>query len=124
MEFDHSQSHAGQGELACKDLVARLVDAIGRKLTAYVGGVRNVREVDRWLAGDAIDAEQESRFGLALRVVDILLENEPPEIVQSWLIGLNPGLGDRVPLRLLREQPVDSITADLLAAARAMSLYG
>ncbi len=122
MKSDHSQSHAGPTELGCQDVLARLVGVIGRKLTAYVGGVRDVREIDRWLVGEAIDEDQESRLRLTFRVVNILLEKDTPEIVQSWLIGFNPELGDRVPLRLLRDEPVDGIAADLLAAARNMVL--
>ena len=107
-----------------RELVARLVGTIGRKLTAYVGGTRNVREVDRWLASAAINDDQESRFRLALSVVDILVERDPPEIVQLFLTGLNLELGDRVPLRLLRDEPVEAIAADLLAAARTMAEQG
>jgi hypothetical protein len=48
---------------------------------------------------------KESRFRLALRVVDILFEKEPPGIVQSWLIGLNPELGDRVAAASYAKRP-------------------
>lgn len=47
------------------------------------------------------DAEQRLRF--AFQLVRMLAEKEDPTVIQSWLTGLNPELGDRVPLRLLRE---------------------
>lgn len=124
MRSDHSKSYGVPGELACKDVVSRLIGAIGRKLTAYVGGARDVREVDRWLANQAISEDQERRFRLALQVIDILLKKEPPMIVQSWMIGLNPELGYHVPLRLLREEPAEAIAADLVAAAQIMAIHG
>jgi hypothetical protein len=39
--------------------------------------------------------------------------------VQAWLTGVNPELGDRVPLRLLREGDLEVIAPEVLAAARA-----
>ncbi len=42
------------------DLVRELTSIIGRKLTAYAGSVRYVRDVDRWIAGEAVDAEPQS----------------------------------------------------------------
>ena len=37
--------------LALPDLVLRLANSIGRKLTAYVAGVKDVRALDRWIDG-------------------------------------------------------------------------
>lgn len=34
--------------------VKQLVGIIGRKITAYVGGVRDVRAVDRWMNGSEL----------------------------------------------------------------------
>lgn len=72
MESESSPPHCSD-DLSCGDLVTQLVGAIGRKLTAYIGGAQDIQEVDRWLAGDGINADQESRFRLALRVVNVLL---------------------------------------------------
>jgi hypothetical protein len=36
-------------------------------------------------------------------LVRMLAEREDPTVIQSWLTGLNPELGDRVPLRVMRE---------------------
>lgn len=124
MESDSPQSRANSSNLACPEVVGQLIAALGRKLTAYLGRVSDVREVDRWLRGEHIDADQEGRFRLALRVVDILLQKEPAEIVQSWMIGLNPELGDRVPLQVLRNEPVDVIADNLIAAATVMVTHG
>lgn len=110
--------------LACPETVMRLVEILGRKLTAYLGGVKNVEEVSSWIRGVNINHDQEVRFRLALRVANILMEKDSREIVQAWMMGRNPELGDRVPLRLLREEPVETIASDLLSAARVMSTQG
>ena len=111
-------------ESSLREVVARLIAVIGRKLTAYVGGVRDVRQVDRWLFSETVDPVRERRFRLTLRVAEVLLEKEAPEVVQAWFIGLNPELGNRVPLKLLREEPVDVIADDLIAAATVMLVNG
>ena len=40
--------------------------------------------------------------------------------MQAWLTGLNPELGDRVPLRLLRESDIYAVAPAILSAARAI----
>ena len=45
-------------------------------------------------------------------------------IVQAWLTGVNPELGDRVPLRLLREGDLNVIGPEVMAAARAFIAGG
>lgn len=39
-------------------------------------------------------------------------------------MGLNPELGDRVPLRLLRENEIDAVAPAVLSAARAFLAEG
>jgi hypothetical protein len=39
-------------------------------------------------------------------------------VIQSWLTGLNPELGDRVPLRLMRENDLETVAPEIMEAAR------
>jgi hypothetical protein len=105
--------------LAFSDLVASLANSIGRKLTAYVAGVKDVRALDRWMEGKEPYGNAEPRLRLTFQVVRTLLDHDPPNVVRAWLTGVNPELGDRVPLRLLREGDLDVIAPEVLAAARA-----
>ena len=77
-------------------LVRELSDLIGKKLTAYIGGVKDVRAVDRWIEGTAPYKDAEERLRFAFRVVKTLSNPEHPHVVQAWLTGLNPELNDRV----------------------------
>ena len=45
-------------------------------------------------------------------------------VIQAWLMGVNPELGDRVPLRLLREGDLAVVAPEVLAAARAFIAGG
>lgn len=113
------QAYRESLSLAFPDLVASLANSIGRKLTAYVAGVKDVRALDRWIEGKEPYGDAESRLRLTFQVVRTLLEHDSPNVVQAWLTGVNPELGDRVPLRLLREGELEVIAPEVLAAARA-----
>ena len=78
-----------------------------------------MRTVDRWMAGGEIYGDAEVRLRFAYQVVRILSEIDSPTVVQAWLTGVNPELGDRVPLRLIRESDIGSVAPAILTAARA-----
>lgn len=118
------QAHRESLNLNFPDLVSRLADAIGRKLIAYVAGVKDVRAVDRWIGGAQPYNDVESRLRLTFQVVRTLLDHDSPQVIQAWLMGVNPELGDRVPLRLLREGDLAVVAPEVLAAARAFIAGG
>lgn len=106
------------------ELVSRLVPLIGRKLTAYIASVKDVRAVDRWMKGNVAYGDVESRLRFAFQVVRTLSELDSPQVVQAWLTGVNPELGDRVPVRLLREGELNIIGPEVLGAVRAFIAGG
>ena len=112
-------AHREALRLPATAVVAKLVEIVGRKLTAYIGGVKDARAVDRWIAGGEIYGDAESRLRFAFQVVRTLSEHDSPAVVQAWLTGVNPELGDRVPLRLMRESEVDEVASAILSAVRA-----
>ena len=99
-------------------VVEKLVDIIGRKLTAYIGGAKDARAVDRWIAGGAVYGGAETRLRFAFQVARTLSEHDSPAVVQAWLTGVNPELGDRVPLRLMRENEIEAVAPNILRAVR------
>jgi hypothetical protein len=106
--------------LSWPELVEALTATLGRKLTAYIAGVRDVRAIDRWIAGtEPTSDETVERLRLAFRLTAALAEHESPRVVQAWMTGLNPELGDRVPVRLLREGKAEEVGPELLRAIRA-----
>ena len=83
-------AHREALRLPMPEIVKYLVGLIGRKLTAYVGGVRDVRAVDRWMNGSELHGDAEQRLRFAYQLVRMLAERENPNVIQSWLTGLNP----------------------------------
>ena len=96
-----------------------LTDVIGKKLTAYVGGAKDVRSVDRWIAGNLPYRDAEDRIRFAYRVASSLNSREHRNVVQAWLTGLNPELNDRSPIRMMREGVLEEVGPQILGAARA-----
>jgi len=105
-------------------LVRELAAIIGKKLTAYIAGVKDVRALDRWMEGTAPYKSAEERLRFAFRVVKTLENHDHSSVVQAWLTGLNPELSDRVPIRLLREGDLETVGPQILGAVRAFVAGG
>jgi uncharacterized protein (DUF2384 family) len=84
---------------------ARLADMLGVSRS----------RVTRWLRGAGIDPENAARVDLLELVWSNLLRLYEPEAALAWLFGINPHLGDRRPIDLIREGK----TEELLGAIRA-----
>ena len=112
-------AHRESLRLPASKIVEKLVEIVGRKLTAYIGGVKDARAIDRWIAGGRIYGGAESRLRFAFQVARALSEHNSPSVVQAWLTGVNPELGDKVPLRLMRDDEIDATAPAILSAARA-----
>jgi hypothetical protein len=106
------------------DLVTELAGIIGKKLTAYISGVKDVRALDRWIEGAAPYKNVEERLRFAFRVVRTLHNHDHASVVQAWLVGLNPELNDRAPIRLLREGDIEKVGPEILSAVRAFVAGG
>ncbi|MBZ5647952.1 MAG: DUF2384 domain-containing protein [Acidobacteriia bacterium] len=118
------RAHREAIELAFPDLVRGLAGMLGKKLTAYIAGVKDVRAVERWIDGSEPYKGAEVRLRLAYHVAKVLSEYEGQRIVQAWLTGLNPELDDRVPIRLLREGDPEVVGPQILGAVRAFLAGG
>jgi hypothetical protein len=105
-------------------VVQELVAAIGRKLTAFIAGVKDVRALDRWIEGAAPYKNAEERLRFAFQVVKTLDNHEHSSVVQAWLTGLNPELNDRVPIRVMREGDLETVGPEILGAVRAFVAGG
>ena len=112
-------AHREALRLPASKVVEKLVEIVGRKLTAYIGGVKDARAVDRWIGGSEIYGDAEIRLRLAFQMARTLSEYDSPAVAQAWLTGVNPELGDRVPLRLMRENEIDEVASAILSAVRS-----
>ena len=98
---------------------AAKVEALRRDLgsgsaVADLLGVSRSR-VTRWLKGEGIDPLNAERVDLLELVWGSLLRLYEPAAAREWLLGVNPGLGDRRPIDLIRA----GRTEELMRAIRA-----
>jgi uncharacterized protein (DUF2384 family) len=93
---------------------ALTVDFKSGAAVADLLGVSRSR-VSRWLRGAGIDPLNAERVDLLELVWSNLLRLYDPETARSWLFGLNPGLGDRRPIDLIRAGKAE----ELMRAIRA-----
>ena len=83
----------------------RLADALGV----------NPARVTRWRNGEGIAPQNADRVDLLELVMSQLLRLYAPAVAERWLVALNPHLGDRRPIDLVRAGQ----TQELLAAISA-----
>ena len=98
-----------------REIVAELAELIGKKLTAYVGGAKDVAAVERWIAVAEPYDDTEPRLRAAYHVVKFLAEYDEPAVIQAWLVGLNPQLEHQSPLSLLRKGEHRAVLSGALA---------
>jgi len=89
-------------------------DFKSRAAVADLLGVSRSR-VTRWLQGSGIDPVNAERVDLLELVWASLLRLYEPEAAREWLLGVNPHLGDRRPIDLVRAGHAE----DLMRAIRA-----
>ncbi len=100
-------------------VVAELVDLLGATTVAVIGGVGETRAVQRWLTDREPQRPHVLRF--ALQIGLMIASSTDREIARAWFHGSNPALGDQSPMLVLRNQPLQEVQVDVLAAARAFA---
>jgi hypothetical protein len=107
------------------DVASDLRELLGRRLVAYLGGVKETRAVNQWAAGEREPgAEVQARLRLALQIALMLVEADGAAITRAWFQGLNPQLDDRSPARVLRAGELERDGQAVLGAARAFLVGG
>ena len=100
-------------------------EILGAKLCAYLGSVKETRAVNQWADGSRKpNAEVQRRLRTALQAAAPIADADSAAVAQAWFQGLNPQLGDRSPLRLLREGDIDEVGPEVIGAARAFLADG
>lgn len=116
------QAHRQSVVTAVPDVVSFLQDLLGRRLVAYVAGVKDAKTVSRWAGGEveAVRQESEERLRTAYEISQLLVQFDSPRIVKAWFIGLNPQLDDVSPAEAIHEGKL----REAKAAARAFVAGG
>lgn len=98
--------HDDLTRLALPHLVRYLIDVVDAPLVAIMAQAPSMKDAEYWAIGkQAPGADAERRLRDAYRVVQTLLETDPPDVVRTWLIGMNPLLEDQAPGLVLADDP-------------------
>jgi hypothetical protein len=101
-------------------VVIELVEALGPRLVAYVGGVSHTKFVRSWREGTAAPrGRREDALRAALQATRILLAAESPLVAQAWFTGANTHLDLEAPAAVLREASSPDQVTKVVRAANA-----
>jgi len=118
-----AEAFEGAYRLPVAAVVRDLVDLIGSRAVARLGGVRTTRAVYQWLSGEREPDRQDTlRFAVQLASA-LRAGGESDGAIRAWFSGINPRLRDEAPIDLLARQPVES-RQTIMSAARAFALGG
>jgi len=118
-EWSAGNAHERAMSLPIEEVVKELVDLLGSKTVAMIGGVGETRAVAQWTQGRTPQRPNVLRF--TLQVASMILSTRDPDIVRAWFHGTNPHLQDRVPAVLLRDESLVEIQGEIMAAARTFA---
>jgi hypothetical protein len=101
------------------EVAAFLQDRLGQRMTAFLGGLADAKQIGRYVRADGPEPRtavaQRLRHGY--KVVRIINETYDTDTAKAWLFGTNTRLDDHAPIELLRtaEKP-EQFTAVIRAA--------
>jgi hypothetical protein len=113
-------AHNEAMSLPIQEVIQQLVDLLGATATANAGGVKETRAVQQWLTGER-EPQRPHVLRFALQLALMICSLGSRELARAWFHGANPALGDRVPITLLRDEPLESVQFALMAAARTFA---
>lgn len=117
--YSDLQAHDRATGLPIHDVVRQLVAILDVTTVAVIGGVKETRAVQQWMADRAPQRPHVLRFALQLALM--LASGVDREYAKAWFHSPNPRLEDRVPMLLLRDVPLEEAQSALLNAARAFA---
>src|SRR5438105_4316390 len=97
--------HAQAMRVPLPEAAEALYRLLTGKIAAYMLGVKDVRTLSRWAAGETreIRVEHEARLRAAYEIATLLLHFDAPETVRAWFIGMNPELADVAPIEIIHQ---------------------
>lgn len=101
-------------------VVSELQQMFGGRLVAYLAGVTEARRLKDWINGSRDPrGDVEDRLRLALHVARMIADREGPAVARAWFVGINPYLNDNSAAWLMREEDLNDVGKQIVAAARA-----
>jgi len=112
-------SHEWVVGLSIHEVVRELAAILDATTVAVIGGVKEARAVQQWMTDRVPQRPQVLRF--ALQLASMLANTADHQIAKAWFHSPNPRLGDRIPMFMLRDLPLEKSHSEMMQAARAFA---
>jgi hypothetical protein len=116
------EAHNEAMTLPMGTVVKNLSDLLGATTVAAIGGVQETRAVQHWIAGER-EPQRPHVLRFALQLALMICSLESRDMAKAWFHGSNPHLDDRIPIAMLRDQPLEVVQVPLMVAARAFATH-
>lgn len=97
-------------------IVAQLVDLLGPKTVALIGGASDTKQVRRWLNGT--QPERADALRAALRAARIIADIDSANVAKAWFLGAQRDLEYHSPVLELQSNTPQSYVNVVRAAVR------
>jgi hypothetical protein len=115
-----AEAHNEAMGLPVEEVVTQLVGLLGATTVAVIGGVKETRAVQQWQTGSR-EPQRPHALRFALQLALMIASHASRSLARAWFHGANPQLDDRVPLVLLRDEPLEKVQVPLMVAVRAFA---
>lgn len=115
-----TEAHEQAMGLSLSTVVEQLVELLGATTVAAIGNVQETRAVQHWQTGER-EPQRPHVLRFALQLALMLADSSSRALVRAWFHGSNPELGDRPPVAVLRDEPLETIQVSLMRAVRAFA---
>jgi hypothetical protein len=104
------------------EVAAFLQDRLGQRMTAFLGGLTDAKQIGRYARDDgpAPRAPVAQRLRHGYKVVRIITEVYDTDTAKAWLFGTNTRLDDHAPIELLRTAEKPEQFTLVIRAARQL----
>lgn len=99
-------------------LAAYLQDALGQRMTAYLAGLNDVKQVGRYSRKVTPRPAVALRLREGYKIVRMIESVYDSETAKAWLFGTNVRLDDQAPIGILRQAEDPSEVTPVIRAAR------
>jgi hypothetical protein len=104
------------------DIAEYLQKRLGQKMTAYIGGLKDPKEVGSWIAEETTPRDKTAtRLRYAYQAARMLIDAYGAATAKAWFFGMNPKLGDEAPAYVLRYADTPEDMRSVVPAARAFA---
>src|SRR5437870_4617082 len=93
-QVDSPIESAPIGRSSLQHLAATLQDTLTQRLTAYIAGISDGRDLGRYARGErSPHLKTFTKLNDLFNLVSLIKDNEPSEMIQVWFLGRNPEFG-------------------------------